>query len=272
MNNNDPYKDLSQPVVKAAELHLSMGRSHLNGDSVAPSKPHSDESQLSSCKPPQRHCRPRRRAASFSYSHSSSPEEDSQRDRQRDLALRFRAEHPAKQSPSSGRQEGKEGKEDKEDKAAEEKPRDRKRLYQHWPGKNRFYCGGRCMTGPASDRMSILIAWGLHGAVGCVYFVLAAEYLAESVTMLFPLCSGVLFLLTVVFYGLTAYADPGIIPRQEVFELFGAVPDKYTAKVLDQCVPSREQSSGEEKHNIVQSFKYCTTCRIFRPPRASHCA
>jgi hypothetical protein len=273
---------------------------------VAQSKPHSDESQLSSSKHPARTSGRRRRPASFSYSHSSGPDEDSLRDRQRDLVLRFRANHPPKPSPLVGKQDT------KELKAVEGIPSGCKRLYELWPGKNRFYCGGRCMTGPASDRMSIGIAWALHGGVGCVYFALAAEYLAESVTMLFPLCTGVLFLLTIVFYALTAYADPGIIPRKEVFELFGLVPERFTAKVLDQChfnprhftnqnsnqnqnsnsnpnhhsnssVPQsqnqnqnqnqvREQSFGEERKHIIQSFKYCTTCHIFRPPRASHCA
>jgi palmitoyltransferase ZDHHC9/14/18 len=51
---------------------------------------------------------------------------------------------------------------------------------------------------------------------------------------------------------LAMLTDPGIIPRREIFEAFGVIPDVLS-------------SEGEEKK------RFCKTCKIFRPARSNHC-
>lgn len=128
------------------------------------------------------------------------------------------------------------------------------------------------MTGPWSDISYLLTTWGILVGISVVHFVLAVPFLTTNLTVFFPLFSGALCFLTFMFFALTAYCDPGVIPRKEIFELFGPVPERFTAMALDKYIHSRAHMTIEEKNTAIQAFKYCNTCRIFRPPRASHCA
>ena len=143
-------------------------------------------------------------------------------------------------------------------------------LYEIWPGQNRFCCFGRCVTGTKRDLKYTILSWIIILAFTVLYFVFAVPPLMSSVTVLIPIISGILFLLTVTFFLLTSLSDPGIIPRREIFELFGEVPLKYTARVFDQYLTG--PITPEKQTEILNAFKYCPTCKIFRPPRASHCA
>lgn len=142
------------------------------------------------------------------------------------------------------------------------------RLYEEWPGNNQFFCDGRCMTGPKENLPYVVILWLLIVGVSIMHFVVSVPFITVNLTSFFPLFPAVSLVMTGVFFVLTAFCDPGIIPRKEIFELFGKVPEQFTAKVLDKYA----DAPLEEKTKAVQSYKYCKTCRIFRPPRASHCA
>ena len=146
-----------------------------------------------------------------------------------------------------------------------------KRLYEIWTGKNRFYCCGRCITGPRRDLKFSLLTWGIILTFTVVYAVLAVPTLVLSVSIIFPCFSAGLLILTMLFFLLAALSDPGIIPRKELFELFGPVPEQYTAKIFDHYISAQQAITPERNRNILKAFKYCPTCRIFRPPRASHC-
>ena len=252
MDSNKITIEIQHPSIPMQPLPSLTAKSNLVIDSsVSPNKHHSDESQLSSCKV-KPIFRTKRRSASFS--HSLSLEAESPKPKQ----LCFRVEM---QQLERKQQEQQEPKKDIY-----------KQVYQLWPGQNRFCCKGRCITGPWSDFIYIVVSWVLLAGVSAVYFALAVPYLTSNLTIVVPFFSGTLFSLTVIFFALTAYCDPGIIPRKEIFELFGPVPERFTAKIIDKYIHSHTPMSVEEKGNIIQSFKYCNTCRIFRPPRASHCA
>merc|ERR1719167_1981119 len=65
---------------------------------------------------------------------------------------------------------------------------------------------------------------------------------------------------------MTAFSDPGILPRQESFtEQYDASTKSFR---LQQ--PPRHVDLLIRGHNF--KMKYCVTCNIYRPPRCSHCS
>lgn len=134
-----------------------------------------------------------------------------------------------------------------------------RRLWEFWPGNNRFCLSGRVMVGPASDLPSTLVAWGLFLLSSLAYFLIVSPYLCKEITKALPALNVFLFLCTGVFMLLCTLVEPGIIPRKCVFEINGHIPEQFTANVI-----TRDEVEGVR-------YKYCKTCRIFRPPRAHHC-
>jgi hypothetical protein len=133
------------------------------------------------------------------------------------------------------------------------------KLWQIWPGQNQFCCGGQCMKGPKADRRCYYFTWLSIVSVNAFFFVEVAPYLWRGLSPSIPAVAAYLFVSSCVFLLLTTYTEPGIIPRKAVFELTGPVPAIYTPQVVDI----------DKDQGIF--YKYCDTCKIFRPPRAHHC-
>jgi len=145
------------------------------------------------------------------------------------------------------------------------------RLYEIWPGKNRFCCFGRCMLSRSTDCKYVLITWGIILAFTLVYFIMIVPTLTGAILIFIPIFSGTLFLLTIIFFLLTSLSDPGIIPRKELFELFDGVPVEFTSRFIDQYIIQGENPTREQLNKLQEAFKYCNTCKIYSPPRTSHC-
>ncbi|CAM5133391.1 unnamed protein product, partial [Natator depressus] len=102
-------------------------------------------------------------------------------------------------------------------------------------------------------------------------------YLSEKITPAIPAIGGILFFFVTGTLLRTSFSDPGVLPR--------ATPDE--AADLERQIGNTEDiangsSSGgyrpppRTKEVIINGqtvkLKYCFTCKIFRPPRASHCS
>jgi palmitoyltransferase ZDHHC9/14/18 len=66
---------------------------------------------------------------------------------------------------------------------------------------------------------------------------------------------------SLIFLILTAFTDPGIIPRSMLAS--GQNRDQWTSIHRQQDIVIDGQ---------LYKIKFCDTCRIFRPPRAIHCS
>ncbi|KAJ0977960.1 hypothetical protein J5N97_013434 [Dioscorea zingiberensis] len=164
-----------------------------------------------------------------------------------------------------------------------------KRLYQVWKGSNRFFCGGRLIFGPdvASLFMTITLIAGPSIAFACQIIVkihnrekLAHQQNAYDHNRIlgYPvlIVALIITLADLIFLFLTSGRDPGIVPR--------SVRPPESDETFDGATPSMEWVSGRTPHlrlprtkdvsinGFVVKVKYCETCFLYRPPRASHCS
>lgn len=150
-----------------------------------------------------------------------------------------------------------------------------RRMYQVWPGKILFPCGGRCITaypsGPAVCAWSFILT-------PCGFYCLFVDRLWTEWYPLVPVAALCVFLLTSLLLCLTCCSDPGIIPRRQL--ILAAGLDRELKELLGYDVLGNGQPTGQaevDASSMVsdelrkKGYKWCRTCKIIRPPRSSHC-
>lgn len=157
------------------------------------------------------------------------------------------------------------------------KPKPKKRLYQVWKGSNRFCCGGRMIFGP--DVGSLFLSTLLIGVPALVFCSQVLKKIERHDPCLgYPVLAVALAItiLDLVFLFMTSGRDPGIVPRNL------KPPDSEDG--LDATTPSMEWVNGRTPHlklprtkDVLVNghsvrVKFCDTCLLYRPPRASHCS
>ncbi|ESQ52817.1 hypothetical protein EUTSA_v10016704mg [Eutrema salsugineum] len=152
-----------------------------------------------------------------------------------------------------------------------------KRIYQLWPGNNKFYCGGRLVFGP--DASSLLLTTAMIGGPALTFCIRMAFLIGKSYPLFHSLVlmgALLLTLLDFIFLFLTSSRDPGIIPRNK---------EAPQSEGLDMMTQSLEWVNNKLGNNtkvprtkdiLVNGYtvkvKFCDTCLLYRPPRASHCS
>uniref|UniRef100_A0A7S1EVQ2 Palmitoyltransferase n=1 Tax=Noctiluca scintillans TaxID=2966 RepID=A0A7S1EVQ2_NOCSC len=151
------------------------------------------------------------------------------------------------------------------------------RVYQVWPqvgGNNQFLCRGRCVTGPKIDLWYNCCAWSCILVLPGLYFCICGPRVYK-IHWVLPAAAALFLLATIICLLLTSCTDPGIIPRhalqvavndleREVASATSAPPmavDAVTSEPV--CVLTQEQDE--------LGYRWCPTCKVVRPPRASHC-
>ena len=141
-------------------------------------------------------------------------------------------------------------------------------IYELRPGANRLVCKGRGVLGPDWYRAAmsfglVLVPCVLTLAEPCRYFLEEHDQPAPFILMLlWSLCS-------LLFLVLTATSNPGIIPKQK--DGFALGP--HNAPLLSSQGLLYDGRNREVRaRGALVKLKYCDTCCLYRPPRASHCA
>ncbi|XP_078441243.1 putative protein S-acyltransferase 7 isoform X2 [Wolffia australiana] len=146
----------------------------------------------------------------------------------------------------------------------------RKRVYEEWKGNNRFCLQGRFIFGP--DVRSLFLTVFLIVAPVGVFCGFVAKNLMDD----FSHHAGISIMVVAVVFTvydlclllLTSGRDPGIIPPN------AHPPELEVGNVIDgQTPPPRIPRVKDVVVNgITVKIKYCDTCKLYRPPRCSHCS
>lgn len=150
----------------------------------------------------------------------------------------------------------------------------RKKVTRKWeklPGKNTFCCDGRVMM--ARQKGIFYLTLILILGTCSLFFAFECRYLAVQLSPAIPVFAVILFLFSIATLLRTSFSDPGVIPR--------ALPDEAAfiemeIEAANGNVPQGQRPPPRIKNvqinNQIVKLKYCYTCKIFRPPRASHCS
>jgi len=145
------------------------------------------------------------------------------------------------------------------------------RKWEVFPGKNSFYCDGRVVLGRQAGifYVTLFLVIGTSG----LFFAFDCPYLTTEITPAIPVVGAVLFIFVLSNLLKTSFSDPGIIPRATTAEA------EYIEREIEQPSngagqayrPPPRTKEVQVKGQSVK-LKFCFTCKIFRPPRASHCS
>eukprot|EP00927_Polykrikos_kofoidii_P078542 TRINITY_DN75356_c0_g1_i1.p1 TRINITY_DN75356_c0_g1~~TRINITY_DN75356_c0_g1_i1.p1 ORF type:complete len:418 (+),score=42.20 TRINITY_DN75356_c0_g1_i1:71-1255(+) len=159
-------------------------------------------------------------------------------------------------------------------------------LFKAWPSRNTFWFHGALMMGGDGDTP---LCWGWSvanaGTWFCIIGICFTYFLVTIQARDFPApvvaCAAILFVATVSFLLLTCCTDPGVIPRRGV--ILATKSAGYLTDVLGYNPLGKEDelpSHDADRDCITMvpyeldraGYRWCHTCEIVRPPRASHCS
>lgn len=151
------------------------------------------------------------------------------------------------------------------------------KAWELFPGKNKFYCDGRILT--TKDNKILFVSLSLITVTFVLFLAfdcrmtLIEEY--QPYGLVIPMICSLLYIFVLSMLFRTSFSDPGVIPRAS----------NEQAKQIEKQYLEEERAISNFKgyrppmrikeveiNGVTIKLKYCFTCKIFRPPRASHCS
>lgn len=145
------------------------------------------------------------------------------------------------------------------------------RKWEKLPGKNTFCFDGRVMM--ARQKGVFYLTLFLIMGTCALFFAFECPYLAVHLSPAIPVFAALIFLFVIAMLLRTSFSDPGVLPR--------ALPEEATFIEMEIEAANGNVPAGQRPpprirnvqiNNQIVKLKYCYTCKIFRPPRASHCS
>jgi len=142
----------------------------------------------------------------------------------------------------------------------------------------RFCCGGRLIFGP--DVSSLYLTSFLIGAPALTFCIRMLVWIKRGDPFFnyTVLASGfILTLLDFTFLMLTSARDPGIIPRNKTSMILEDDSDSSLTQSMEWVnnkTPNLKIPRTKDVfvNGYTIKVKFCDTCLLYRPPRASHCS
>ncbi|OZJ01479.1 hypothetical protein BZG36_05528 [Bifiguratus adelaidae] len=135
--------------------------------------------------------------------------------------------------------------------------------YEVFPGNNRFLLGGSLMTG--NEYWAFYLVLAILIVPSGLFLGFAGPWLWRDLSPAVVIIFAYLFLICLVSMLKASMTDPGILPRDIDPDPF---PDPSITAEYSSFVPMPRETVVKGQ---MVNLKYCDTCRVYRPPRTSHC-
>ncbi|GAC98437.1 predicted palmitoyltransferase [Pseudozyma hubeiensis SY62] len=149
------------------------------------------------------------------------------------------------------------------------------RNYKHQKGSNHFPLCGLLITS-SDNPLPFLLSLVLLLALGALFYAFEAPYLTTNVSPAITAVFTYIFLQAIVNMLVTAFRDPGILPRDLdpnppcVLAETPFTPGRHALADPEDPMAIPVQRVLRIRGRVVQ-VKWCETCGTYRPPRSSHC-
>ncbi|KXJ16390.1 putative palmitoyltransferase ZDHHC14 [Exaiptasia diaphana] len=145
-----------------------------------------------------------------------------------------------------------------------------RRNWEVFPGRNKFYCNGRIIMARNNGVFYFTLAL-IFVSTG-LFFGFDAPYLYIYLSPAVPFIAAWLFLFVMATLLRAAFSDPGIVPRASAEEAAYIEKTLETPATEGQGYRPPPRTKEITVNGQTIKLKFCFTCKIFRPPRASHCS
>jgi len=122
---------------------------------------------------------------------------------------------------------------------------------------------------------AVFAVWLCILAPAAVFIFVALPYFLSQLPTMVCMVPLLCLVLALIFLTLACCADPGIIPRREV--ILATHSEKIVEEALGYNPLGIPHTEGGETEMTIpdemkrEGYRWCRICRIYRPPRATHC-